>query len=544
MFRRKTLWILLQLAIFSVLVINTWILYLFFGKYGLTSQLYQPVEYNTDNSMSNEVQHRSVTPITESLVTRKVQHRSVMPITESLVTRKENALSPTVNLVQHRSATPVTESLVTRKENALSPTGNPALSVHTNTVVSAVTWTTYSSPKRQSETSFSPGHHTGYVIGAYFWDQQTYSTGNLLSLQCWAKRREMVVVEPFMIQSKFRAPLSTKHLAGTNETVMKLSDLYDLKHWNDYSKRLKYAPMVEWEEFLSKAPRSIILVDLKPFYRKLCSLEKLTEEYNTFLKINSFIVVRQVCLEFRMKVDHWMSIDLFNNEIFGNYTPSDVTIIFQEWSGSTVSGIADLNEIHCRPSPYHFNVIAPSLRIKEDTNAYIQKFFNQSEFVAVMLRLEWITMNSPSTIKEKVPFCLGKAMDHVVSIKNQSGAKFVFVAVDIGKYGSKSSNKLNSDFMLTEVEGFLKSIYGNSSSIGQWEKTFEVVSQTTNSGYIGYLQKLIATKAKCILLMGSGTFQKHALSIYKNLHTGHGDACYAASDTKCMITSSEGIKLN
>lgn len=71
----------------------------------------------------------------------------------------------------------------------------------------------------------------GYAVAVSFWDQQTFSTGCLLSLQCWATHVGMLVPEPFMIESRFKAPLEAKY-QNTKEDMFRLSDLYNLSYWN------------------------------------------------------------------------------------------------------------------------------------------------------------------------------------------------------------------------------------------------------------------------------------------------------------------------
>ena len=128
---------------------------------------------------------------------------------------------------------------------------------------------------RTTETS-TPGSlpTRGYALAVSFWDQQTFSTGNLLGLQCWAAHVGMLVPEPFMIESRFKTPLEAKY-QNSEEAMLRLSDLYNLSYWNAMSKKWGFAPLATWEQFLNDAPRHVILVDLKPFTRKECSLSSL-----------------------------------------------------------------------------------------------------------------------------------------------------------------------------------------------------------------------------------------------------------------------------
>ena len=376
------------------------------------------------------------------------------------------------------------------------------------------------------------GRSVGHVIAVTFWDQQTFSVGRLLSLQCWAAHHDMVVAEPFMINSKFGAPLTAEAMKH-NDTMVRLGRLYDLDHWNEYSKKRGYAPMVEWKEFLHQAPRDVIIVKYQFPNRPVRS--SLGGEYSRALAPHGFQVVREQLLE----CESWryrLSMDDFTAHVFGNYSPSDVTVIFSEWT-VIVNNIVDLASVHCNDAHTDYDVISPSKEISESAEAYIENQFGGGEYNAVMLRLEWMKDFSS---------CLQETIKRIDVMKNYTGVGSTFVAVDVGKYGSKSSGVLNSKSMVEPVQHFLMTIYENSSSLRDWEQTFEEISKNTSPGYIAFLQKVIATRAKCILITGrgAGTFQRHALSMYRELHSGTNDACYAVANLKCKVDTSHGISLH
>ena len=368
---------------------------------------------------------------------------------------------------------------------------------------------------------------TGYVIGVSFWDQQTWSVGNILSLQCWAGHHGMVVAEPFMIDSKFGAPLTAEAMKH-NDTMVRLGRLYDLDHWNEYSKKRGYAPMVEWKEFLHQAPRDIIIVKLKHAHSS-CSSDVLTMPYG-------FKAVKELCYEY--KPHHIpLSIDNFTAYVFGNFSSSDVTVIFSEWSTTSVAGNVNLHTVKCQPTQT-FYPIMPSKIVYDDANEYIHQHLSENSYIAVMLRMEWmVSRHYYQTVRNFTSSCLEQTLKRLQLIQNQTLLNSTFVAIDVGRFGSKTSERLNSDAVLEPVQTFFRTVYGNSSSLQQWESTFEKIS--SSPGYIGFLQKVIATRAKCILLTGSGTFQRHALSMYKELHKLNNDACYVVADFKCQVTSSK-----
>ena len=379
--------------------------------------------------------------------------------------------------------------------------------------------------------------YRGHVIAVTFWDQQTYSVGRLLSLQCWASYYNMVVVEPFMIDSKFGAPLTAEAMKH-KETMVRLGKLYDLEHWNEYSKKKGYAPIVEWKEFLHQAPRNVTIVKIYHSFYFGTSLQVQREDYSRVLNPHGFQVVRELQYGSHEKK---RSMDNFATHVFGNNSPSDVTIIFSDWS-RLINKIVDLNKVRCEATHSDFDAISPSKEVSESAKAYIDNQFGGGEYNAVMLRLEW--MVSSGSKAKSISSCLNQTIKYLDAVKNFTGIKSTFVAVDVGKYGSKTSMSLNSKSMLELVQVFLRTLYGYSSSLQHWEQTFEEISEDTTPGYIGYLQKVIATRAKCMLLIGGGTFQEHALKMYRELHRGANDACYAVAKVHCTVEISEGLVLN
>ena len=378
----------------------------------------------------------------------------------------------------------------------------------------------------------------GYVIGVSFWDQQTFSTGSIANLQCWAGSMEMLVAEPFMVASKFSAPIKQQNFLST-ETQMSLSDMYNIEVWNERTKR--GAPLVRWADFLREAPRSVILVELKSIYRYECSVEVMKRDYTKFLIENGFTVIREVCFN-KTTLSHKLSMKQFSVEIFASLLPDSVTVILEEWSSNTVGVIIELDE--CTLGLPLSNLIAPSERALNDTERYIQTYMNGSRrYVALMVRSEWAILNAGSRQAEQiVSECFVKTLSYWNQTVQATGLNHTFVTLDIGKYGSKTDPRLISSPLINMATDLLRTVHHNSSlSFSDWEHTFEEASNSTNCGYIGFLQKLVATRAKCLLLVGGGSYQKHALSMYRTLHA-RKDHCFITTNTKCDVKL-EGVNI-
>ena len=234
----------------------------------------------------------------------------------------------------------------------------------------------------------------------------------------------------------------------------------------------------------------------------------------------------------------------FTRQVFQSYSPSSVIVVFQEWSFHTTNSIITFDTIRCPNGWGGFAVIEPSNRIKHDMNKYISRHLDGGNYITVLVRLEWLISNHINELKERILACLQKTMNYIRSIQSQTGVQSVFLGTDVGKYGSRSLQELryiDHNFIHDQVEGFVKFLYGNSSSLGLWEETFESITNNNNAGYIGFLQKVIGAKGKCILLVGNGSFHKHALVLYKALHRGR--LCYAAVNSVCNLNQHEGLSL-
>ena len=376
----------------------------------------------------------------------------------------------------------------------------------------------------------------GYVVGVSFWDQQTFSTGGIASLQCWAGSKEMLVAEPYMIASFFHAPIEEQYLMST-ETKMSLSDMYNFEVWNEGTRR--GAPLVRWANFLQEAPRNVVLVDLKPRHRQKCFLDVMKRDYSKFLSENDFTIVREVYF-----IESKLSLKQFEAKLFASLSPDSVTVIFNEWSYLTAGSIVQLGNCDIgSPLPH---LIYPSERALNDTERYIQTYMNGSRsYMALMVRSEWIFMNIGSRPAEQtMSECFAKTLPYWNQTVYAMGLNHTFVTLDIGKYGSKGRRDLISSPLINMATDLLRTVHHNSSlSFSDWEHTFEEASNSTNCGYIGFLQKLVATRAKCLFLIGSGSYQQHALSMYKTLHA-RKDHCFVTTNTRCNIKMNEGVKIN
>ena len=381
---------------------------------------------------------------------------------------------------------------------------------------------------------------SGYVLALSYWDQQTTAFRNLLSLQCWARQVELVVVEPFIIGSDLGMQVVEQN-NHSDEMVVRFRDLFDINQWNDPS-HTKVTPLVSWKIFLENAPRNVILVEMKYTDHPMkfpelpldvtCKKKILIRQFSQVFGSHGFHLQRTVCLDFR-KVGI-LTTSQFNAYLFGRFSTSSVSVVFMMWRGivTSVSHRIMLRDSACGNGlgySKHVLSLNPSQKIFRHADQYIQRYLTGGDYIAIALRLERILHSSGMN---NVPACLNKTLGYLSRLKQGIQAANTFLSMDVGNFGSKGYKKHHIVFTVTQqAETLIETLYGNSTTIQDWEETFLNISRTSNPGYIALLQKTIATQAKCLLLVGGGTFQQHAFRQYQQMHTSRW--CYVQLDGFC-----------
>ncbi len=394
----------------------------------------------------------------------------------------------------------------------------------------------------------------GYIMVMKNWEQQTAGSASLMSLQCWAASINMVVVELFMETSQYGIPDELlANATAKPQGFVRLSQMYDIDYWNKYSRDECYAPLVNWEHFLCNAPRDMILVYVlyTVLNTQVISCPLISEEIanfqnqsSSFLNAHGFRIIRGVCLQL---TEQKLSTEEFSAFILGNYTASEVTVVINEWRGLTKFNgpRLSLTDTDCDWHTYRSSSVPfarPSRRILEDVSLYREQKLNSKDYIAVMVRFEIALQslhNGPRwTIGPRwtVNSCLESVISAWNELKVESNLSETFWSLDVGAYGTIGYSQLPWKRPIAEqVLFFMEDHYNVSYS--EVEESLTEVSGMTNRGYIALLQQSVAVRAKCLLLIGGGTFQEHAASQYNELH--QGNLCIVVKDTawltqKCM----------
>ena len=401
------------------------------------------------------------------------------------------------------------------------------------------------------------GNKTGYVLALHYSDQMTQAAVNFFSLQCWAasvtswNSHLISVVEPFVHQgSTFGMSLVVPQEERNNslhkleENIIKLGDIFDINKWTLYTEKKGYSPLVSWEYFLKHAPREIIVVHRTCGKINCMDCQSYHESRNfyqsalTFANEHNFSVVRTACFSTAT-----VSAEDFKLRVYGGYSPVDVVVVFNHWGGIwpwtgsryriPVSG---LNKCGRNPDifmPHSANIIANSQR-------YIQKYMPRAYnkgYVGVMLRMEQYALKAKLAQLPKeqqyqtAMACIKSIIDKVEYFKKRHRVESVFLAMDYGRFGSlelKLSNpygyklpmkKIDFSVLQRVAQDFYRMLYGNQSTIEQWEGTFDSIADFKSPGYVAMMQKILASNATCLILAGGGTFHKAAEHDYNQLHS-------------------------
>ena len=397
----------------------------------------------------------------------------------------------------------------------------------------------------ETRDTLNRAHETGYVLALSYKDQLTSSSHRLVSLSCWAKQWNMTVVSPFVSDTFFRVPLQA---VSTTTTAMKYDEIFNISKWNTYCEEHSLSPFAPWEDFLQNAPRDVVLVYLvyNRYIQKQCSktifgsgkecnFRLLKDFWSQMLAPHQFRIVKEKCIDLNQQLRHNVTMEDLNLLFWGNdseYSPNSVSLVMNEWNGiaydihrkagELMECHIDVNTTTCLSFPPEsknmvYKLLSPSSRVFHDAEMYVAKYLSRSNsYVAVMVRWEWAGMqrvNHNSIVMH----------DIVKDWQRQENVTGIFLTTDVGKYGSEALT-VNPyiENLIRRTRELFKMLYGKVISLEDYSKSFEDVSNSTHPAYIGQLQRVIAAKARCLLMVGGGHFQQQTLNLYNELHV-HGD---------------------
>ena len=386
----------------------------------------------------------------------------------------------------------------------------------------------------------------GYVVVAKVYEQQTMASGNLLQLQCWASMLNMSLVTPFMRQSYMQTPLEE----AWRKSHLSFWDTFNRDHWQEHAQSHGYLPLVDWEEWVERGPRQLIVVQLEyrapPLVREMmkqgikfphphsgeafkkgCDFRFISGKGLQFLRAKGFNITRKVCFNFRN--GDGFTFKEFSDHLFGTFHPGDVSVIFNLWRGLNEPQRVLISEKICYEDHPFREQVKLSNHLISEAHSYKETFLGSGDYIAVMARFEMTGLTRRQQVGNdthaEIPCCIEKTLSQLQQLRAETGIESTFLSTDIGKYGSDSFRKNKFYNHSHELTQFVRQMYKGRMVLEDIEHTLEHVTQTRDSGYIASLQQQIVTQASCILFVGGGSFQRHTLHMYKDLHPRREDQC-------------------
>jgi len=374
----------------------------------------------------------------------------------------------------------------------------------------------------------------GYILPYSIFEEQSNGAKNLWQLQIWANMVNMHVVEPFAINSVF----TMMGIAPNFGEALRFGDYFDIEKWNEMVVKTFGSPLVQWEEFIAKAPRDAILLymtrsktTIKPLtivydddVDDRCLRKGLTIPKSDLQWINqTFNITKRVCYLFAGNKPHALTISKFKSIIFGDLMPNRVSLIIRSWMGIRPSRIS-ITPMYAFMPPFSMENLAfpPSTRVLKAYKSYTSQYIGSKTYVGIVFRSHHVLFYNKygyahnfTGMSQKLLQCSKQLKDELDKIRAQHE---IFLAIDLGTFGSKKYSA--SDRLVPLRDQIHFDIFNGSLPASQREERLKNASGgITDCGFIAQLEKVIATNANCIILLGRKSgFVSSSLSLYLKQH--------------------------
>ena len=381
----------------------------------------------------------------------------------------------------------------------------------------------------RSETLFAYVH--GYA------GQQGSGIRSLSVFQCFLTSlhgKNALIAEPMFKDSYF--------YTYTNSNLT-FSSLLDLNYFNEQSRKIGYPEMINHDEFTRDSPRYAVYILIRglsgtslqriiwqapTINNSLMCLEnddipKLSRPYGNPKAVCSRKCVVRIVELWAARIREWdgtcaSSVNNIRRIIFGDLSPKEVTLIFTYFAFYKYPPLAvPPNTIDCTKSKQTRVQFRPGEKIIRDAQAYMDTFLGGVNRLAIMLRIERIVISSHDHLT-----AVKKCFNEVLALKKKLAMNSKpLVTMDVGgEYGTGTSKdkSLRGNVEDYSIKTF-ESLYNNAWSVSEWEKSFvKAAGGVTDRGYIAALQRVLASRADCLVLVGGGDFQAMAVLDFMQYH--------------------------
>ena len=236
----------------------------------------------------------------------------------------------------------------------------------------------------------------------------------------------------------------------------------------------------------------------------------------------TFNIIKTVCYLCTTHSPHPLSIENFVTSILKgtNVKTNQVTVMIVNWLGIRTT------RVHLLPIKPFTSVLhrkftfPPSQRVMTAYKAYVQQHIGDHKYVGIIFRTHHVLYFSPlkgsfanqSKYLLQCSKTLGKFLDKVRRKWK------IFLAYDMGMFGSK--NYVTKYHLAPLQEQIFQDVFNGSLQVNEREwNLINAAGGVTDTGVITQLEKVIATNADCIILLGPhSTFVQSAVKLYSIIH--------------------------
>ena len=385
----------------------------------------------------------------------------------------------------------------------------------------------FESPRSKQEVTY-------VTVGRYMGQQGAGARG-IASLQCFLMSLQkslglsFVLMEPYFTNGHFKG-----HVDRHSTAAIRFRDIFDIEYFNTISKETGRTEMVEHDD-VQKSPSYTILIKFVANRKTNADVlwqsetangipECLEREKNSLFFTDSSqntCIVQVVVLPINRdgREAKAVMIEDIRDSIFQNWSPQNVTLMISVWGGHYYmpleSGLTCLRERNSNITKLLFR---PSKRLQEDAKRYEEMFLDNQHRLAIMMRVEhvireYMEKDQPS----KLTSCFNEVLN--ISYTLQGHVRlYPFVTMDIGQYGSQTFTRTNPENKKLSRKTF-QALYHDKWSVEEWEESFVTATGgVKDAAYLAALQRTLASRADCLILVGGGNFQSLALADYLDYH--------------------------
>ena len=373
--------------------------------------------------------------------------------------------------------------------------------------------------------------------------QQSAGMRGVLSLQCWVASFGLPVhiVEPVIVSGHLTSA-SKQFLEGKHDTLT-FSDIVNVTHFNEESRKEGFPTLVGAKEFLNKAPRKKVVLkmfkvkcghDKVDFLWKDCSSDAIS---NNLVEYN-FHVVQTACIKYCANNITLPLIDanVITRHIYQQYKPNEVTLEVRAWNGELFIPSSKMKDpMHCRGlSIQRQEIISPSSRVLLDAKNYLRQYARSGFVITIMLRFEWFIAANNKYKRNplnEIKSCADKTKTELERIRQKEVDSSLVVTADVGESSSFKRTIVRAKATVTYEDifdvgtSFITELYEHKWKYTQWKDSFTKSSTSSDSGYVAAMHRAIAANSSCLILFGGGAYQKLALLDYIKNHPDPSEWC-------------------